>query len=102
MGARVDLDMEPFSEEEIMAELVEMSTEAAPRRFTVCVVHPDLTDAGVMGWGMAFADQLVVYLMPGDLLEDRQSLRCMSREGRLWRELSRREGVRIIWIDSEN
>jgi hypothetical protein len=97
-----NLDIESFSEDEIMADLAEMSAEHAPRRFTVCIVRPDLTDAGVMGWGMAFADTIVVYLPEGGVLEGRQSLRCMSREGRVWRELSGRDDIRIIPIDGDS
>ncbi|WP_344590655.1 hypothetical protein [Actinomadura vinacea] len=79
-----------------MAELTEMSVEFAPRRFALCEVWAEDEDAGVVGWGMAFDDETLLYL-PHTRVFGRSS----SAQTALSR-FTRGGGGRLVWIDAEN
>lgn len=85
--------MTAIGEDEFMAELTEISVEFAPRRFALCGVRPNLEDAQVIGWGMAFDDEAMLYL-PEDGTLGR--LRSAQRAPRLY---GRRGDLRVVWID---
>ena len=86
------------TEEEIMAELAEMSAEFAPRRFTLCVI--DEADAAVVGWGFEFDDEVVVYVREG-VTGDRPCFRRFDSTEQALRRLGRDQDTRIVWIDPE-
>jgi hypothetical protein len=88
------------TEHELMAELAELSSDHAPRRFSLCLVDREEDDAVVVGWGMAFADEAVAYL-PGDVESGRRDtfMRVASAE-RARHRLARHDAdVRLIWLD---
>jgi hypothetical protein len=86
------------SEEELVAELAAMSTESAPRRFTLCAVAPGWEDATVVCWGMAFDDEVIAYLP----IEDPPGRSCVLRltsPRRVRRMFPRAADMRLVWID---
>lgn len=90
------------TEEELMAELVELSTDHAPRRFSLCLVDREEDDAVVVGWGMAFADGAVTYLPGSPEWNVRDSFMVFRSADSARHRLSRSADVRLIWIDPES
>jgi hypothetical protein len=85
-------------QERLLEELTELSAEAAPRRFAICLLDVDHDDGVVLGWGLALDDQAVAYV-PADGCGP-PGLLCSGSLARL-PKLVRRDGdVRLIWIDS--
>lgn len=82
-------------EKSLMSELTEMSAEFAPRRFALCEVWADEEDAGVVGWGMAFDDEAMLYLPESGLMA---RLSSAQRALRLTRSADRR----VVWIDGRD
>lgn len=50
------------TEESLLAELADLSTGYAPRRFALCVVDVERDDGVVLGWGLALPDEALAYL----------------------------------------
>ena len=86
-------------EEQLIAELTELSAESAPRRFAICLLDVDHEDGVVLGWGLAVDDQAVTYV-PADG-RGPSGLLCASSLARLPRLVRRDGDVRLIWIDAE-
>jgi hypothetical protein len=83
-------------EKKLMAELTEMSVESAPRRFALCEVWADDEDAGVVGWGMAFDDEAMLYLPEARVVGKRSSAQ------RALRLCARTGDLRLVWIDDRD
>lgn len=90
------LDMSAIfvDERALMAELTEMSVESAPRRFALCEVWADVEDAGVVGWGMAFDDEALLYLPQSSVLGR------LSSAHRALKMCARGGDRRLVWIDA--
>ena len=88
----------PRSEELLMNELAGLTTEFAPRRLALCTLTPERDDAAIIGWGMAFEDEVLVYL-PYQVTGTRSFAVFPSPESAVKR-LSRRADLRLVWVDS--
>lgn len=94
--AGLDMSAVFGDERALMAELTELSVEFAPRRFSLCEVWADDEDAGIVGWGMAFDDETLLYLpqngMVGRLSSAQRALKAYTRGG----------DRRLVWIDGRD
>lgn len=83
----------------VLAEYIDaMLTEFAPRRFAIFGVAPDRSDAGVLGWGLAFDEEAVFCCDAGEGDELPRYFQCSSAEA--VRELLAGRGeVRLGWAD---
>lgn len=84
------------AERDLLAELVELSGETAPRRFALGLLGLQHDDGAVVGWGLDFGDEAIVYA-PADGAGRRLFLAETADRAR--RLLARRSDVRLIWLD---
>jgi hypothetical protein len=99
MGSSTDAALVPSNERQLMDELVDLCAEFAPRRLALCALAPSLDDAVVIGWGMAFPDQVLTYLQgpPGSQPVFASFASMESATARL----TRHGDVRLVWVDPE-
>jgi hypothetical protein len=83
----------------LLAELTELSAEAAPRRFAICLLDTDRDDGVVLGWGLALDDQAIAYV-PAEGC-GQPCLVCSGSAEQLPKLLCRSGDARLIWIDAE-
>ncbi|MCO6008769.1 hypothetical protein NE236_27720 [Actinoallomurus purpureus] len=83
-------------EQRLLAELVELSAETAPRRFALGLLDIQHDDGAVVGWGLDFGDEAIAYLPVDDSFQ--RFLRTGSAD-HARRLLARRDDVRLIWLD---
>lgn len=77
-----------------------LARDFAPRRFVLIGVAADRTDAGVLGWGIAWEDEALTYLTgPGH--DSRFSLFVSESAQSVRATLGIRHEVRLAWIDTE-
>ncbi|MEV5704310.1 hypothetical protein [Actinoallomurus sp. NPDC052274] len=84
------------AEHGLLAELVELSAETAPRRFALGLLDFEHDDGVVVGWGLDFGDEAIVYA-PTD--GSGQRLFRTETADRARRLVARRADVRLIWLD---
>ncbi|WP_252778947.1 hypothetical protein [Actinoallomurus rhizosphaericola] len=84
------------AERDLLAELAELSAETAPRRFALGLLDVQCDDGVVVGWGLDFGDEAIVYA-PTDGAGQR--LFRTETADRARRLLARRADVRLIWLD---
>lgn len=72
----------------------------APSRFLLIGIADDRTDAGVLGWGMAWEDEVVAYLTrPADT---GRPVHVQARSAESIRaSVAHRHEVRLAWIDPD-
>jgi hypothetical protein len=87
------------TENGLLAELAELSAEAAPRRFAICRLDTERDDGVVLGWGLALEDQAVAYV-PAEGC-GRPCLVSCGSPARLPDLLCPSGDIRLIWIDSD-
>jgi hypothetical protein len=86
--------MNDLTEDELVTELEELSAEFAPRRFTLCQVDGDWQDGQIIGWGLAWDEEAIVYLVQARVL-----MTAPSAE-RARQRMARKADVRLVWVDS--
>ena len=86
--------MNDLTEDELVTELKELSAEFAPYRFTLCQVDDDRQDGQIVGWGLAWDEEVIVYLV-----EARALMTAPSAE-RARQRLARKADMRLVWVDS--
>ena len=83
------------TEEDLLAEMADLSAEEAPRRFALCTVDVEQDDGVVL----ALPDEAIAY-MYGETDVSMSILRATAAT-RFPRMLRRAGNVRLIWVDAE-
>lgn len=79
--------------EELIAEYISQTLADGPRRFALFGVAPDRSDAGLIGWGLAFEDE-AVFCTTGNAV-----IRASSADS--VHTLMRHHGdTRLAWLDT--
>lgn len=114
IGAFADLDAAPVTPKAMLAwnpqapltegafneYLTFLRRNFAPSRFVLVGISPDRTDAGVLGWGMAWDDEALAYLTTPR--GDRSPAFYRSHSAQSIRTaLAHGHDVRLAWIDPE-
>ncbi|MGW8528407.1 MULTISPECIES: hypothetical protein [Nocardiopsidaceae] len=81
----------------LRAEAELMAAEAAPRRFAVCAMDYDESDAVVLAWGQAFRDGRVTLV--GDAVPVRGTFSSVRSALRVCRALG--APLHVAWVDPE-
>lgn len=77
-----------------MTELLELSTEFAPCRFTLCQVDDDGQDGQIIGWGLAWDEEAIVYVVQARMVMS------VANADQARQRLARKADVRVVWVDS--
>lgn len=88
----------PMTDAELTDYMDATLSEHAPRRFAVFGVAPDRGDAGVIGWGLAFADEALLWI--GENEDGRPSYFQYTSAESIRDLFARRGEVRLGWADS--
>ncbi|MEV0405445.1 hypothetical protein [Actinoallomurus sp. NPDC050550] len=86
-----------WGEQRLLAELVELSVETAPRRFALGLLDIQQDDGAVVGWGLDFGNEAIAYVPTGGSCQRLIRAETADRARRL---VARRADVRLIWLDS--
>lgn len=86
-----ELPAVPATEERI-ADYITQTLAEGPRRFALFGVAPDRSDAGIIGWGLAFDDE-AIFLTLGNAI-----IRAPSAES-VHTMMRHRGDTRLAWLD---